>query len=131
GAVVLAKAVRNPSQVKAFVSLNGITAPQKVVNIFDLVRLPVIGRGFAAIASSLFGKNMVKNRLKEVFSPNEALLTQELIDSRTPVYLQTKVIMAIACEKGAINKDFEAIEPLFSTISKPLYFIHGDSDKGV
>ena len=58
-------------------------------------------------------------------------MTKELIDSRTPVYLQTKVIVAIACEKGAINKDFEAIEPLFLTISKPLHFIQGDSDQAV
>jgi pimeloyl-ACP methyl ester carboxylesterase len=124
-------AVRNPSQVKAFVSVAGVTAPRKGVSIFDAARLPVIGRGFAAIVSLCVGERMIKNRLKQAFSPNEVFVTKELVDSRIPVYLQTKVILAIAYEKGAIRKDFKAIEPLFSKISKPLHFIYGDTDKGV
>jgi len=130
GAVVLAMAVRNPRQVKAFICLGGVTASEPHgLTVFDPVRLPVIGRGLASIGAQIIGEGMVRSGMQSAFSPNENLLTREILNERVSVFCQTKVIVALAHEGAAFNADFEMVQPELSAISKPLHFIHGESDK--
>jgi pimeloyl-ACP methyl ester carboxylesterase len=130
GAVALAMAVRNPPKVKAFVALGSVTTlRQGQHSIFDLIRLPIIGRGIAASASRLIGPGMVQAQLERAFTPNGNLLNPEFVAARVPVVLQTKVIMAIAFESANCNDDLQKIDPGLSQISKPLQFLHGDGDQ--
>jgi len=130
GAVVLAMAVRNPPKVRAFVSLAGVTAPHpEGLNVLDPVRLPLVGRGLATVASRTMGQGMVRAGMSNSFSPDETHLTSEILDERVSVFLQTKVIVALAREVASFNHDLAVVEPGLATIGKPLCFIHGESDK--
>jgi len=129
GAVVLAMAVRNPPQVKAFLALAGVTSPHPAgLNVFDVLRLPLVGRGVAAITSHVFGQGMVREGMRLSFTPNEELLTEELLSQGLAVFLQPKVIMALAGESGALNRDLAAIEPGLPAIAQRLHLIHGQDD---
>ena len=130
GGIVLAMAARNPPQVKAFISLGGVTAPgPEGFTVFDLVRLPLVGRGLAAIGARILGDGMVRSGMQSAFSPNESLLTREILDQRIRVSLQTKVVVALAREAGAFNADVEMVQSGLSAMGKPLHFIHGENDK--
>ena len=130
GAVALALAARNPPEARGFIALGGVTTNRNTgLTLFDLNRLPIIGRGLAALGCILIGEGMVRSGEEMVFSPNEALLTEEYVKLRAPVFLQTKVPMAISREAVAFPADMRAIEPQLSTIAKPVHFIHGDKDR--
>jgi pimeloyl-ACP methyl ester carboxylesterase len=130
GAVVLAMAVRNPTKVKAFVLLAGVTAPHpEGLNVLDPIRLPFIGRGFAAIAARILGEGMVRAGVTASFRPNESRLTKEIMDERVSVFLQPKVLDALAREARSFNHDLEILEPGLSAMAKPLHFIHGERDE--
>ena len=46
----MALAVRNPHQIKAFIPIAGATYPiENIEPIYSLIRIPIIGRGFAAV----------------------------------------------------------------------------------
>jgi pimeloyl-ACP methyl ester carboxylesterase len=130
GVVVLAMAVRNPPKVRAFVSLGGVTVPHPAgITVLDPVRLPMVGRGLATVASHVIGEGMVRAGMTSSFSPNEKSLTKEMMDERLSAFLQTKVIVTLAREVASSNHDIAMIKPGLAAISKPLHFIHGEGDK--
>src|SRR5262249_10239779 len=130
GTVALEMAVRNPPKVKAFVALGSSTTPrQGQPSIFDLIRMPIIGRGIAGIAARVAGASMVRARLERAFSPNVDLLTPGFVATRVPVFLQTKVIRAIALESANRNGNLQKIQQELPNVPKALRFIYGDSDQ--
>ena len=85
GSVIMALAVRNPHQIKAFIPVAGATyLIEDIEPIFSLIRIPIIGRGFAAVASSFIGPTMIKDGFTEAFHPNEDILPEGFI----PPYLR-------------------------------------------
>lgn len=130
GSITYAMAARNPEQVKGFVSIAGGSRPgEGPLPVYRINTLPLIGRGFAVIGSRLLGKGMIEEGLAQAFDPNRSLLTDELIDARSPIWLQAKVIMTIAHEEVYYNQRIEAIMPMYEKISKPFRLIHGENDR--
>ncbi|MBN2159224.1 MAG: alpha/beta hydrolase [Spirochaetes bacterium] len=130
GSISYAMAVRNPKQVKCFVSIAGGSKPgEGPLPIYRINTLPGIGRGFAVVGSRLLGSGMIEEGLSRAFDPNSSFLSKELIETRSPIWLQTKVIMTIAHEEVYYNKSIGEIMPMCQGILKPVYLIHGDSDK--
>jgi pimeloyl-ACP methyl ester carboxylesterase len=130
GGVVLALAARNPPQVKAFVSLGGLSrSPDESVALLDAVRIPVLGRGLAVIGVRWFGKSVLQQGLTAAFSPNESSMPAGYVEERVRLFLRTKVAMTWFREAGNLSRDFEILEPRYPGIAKPIYLIHGDSDK--
>ena len=129
GSVIMALAVRNPHQVKAFIPIAGATYPvENIEPIYSLIRIPIIGRGFAAMASSFIGPAMIKDGLREAFHPNEDIIPEGFIDTRVKIWLQTKVLVSTAREELNLNSDLEKIIPDYGNISKRFFIIHGDYD---
>ena len=129
GSIIMALAVRNPHQIKAFIPIAGATYPKENIEaIYSLIRIPIIGRGFAAVASSFIGPAMIKDGLNEAFHPNEAIIPEDFIDTRLKIWLQTKVIVSTAREELNLNSDLEKIIPDYGNISKGFFIIHGDND---
>ena len=129
GSVIMALAVRNPHQVKAFIPIAGATYPvENIEPIYSLIRIPIIGRGFAAMASSFIGPAMIKDGLREAFHPNEDIIPEGFIDTRVKIWLQTKVLVSTAREELNLNSDLEKIIPDYGNISKKFFIIHGDND---
>ena len=129
GGVIMALAVRNPQQIKAFIPVAGATYPLDNIDpIFSLIRVPIIGRGFAAAVSSLIGPAMIKDGLNEAFHPNEHLIPEGFIDTRVKIWLQTKALVSTAREELNLNSDLEKIIPDYGNISKKFFIIHGDND---
>jgi len=129
GSVIMALAVRNPHQVKAFIPIAGATYPvENIEPIYSLIRIPIIGRGFAAMASSFIGPAMIKDGLREAFHPNEDIIPEGFIDTRVKIWLQTKVLVSTAREELNLYSDLEKIIPDYGNISKRFFIIHGDYD---
>lgn len=132
GSVIMALAVRNPHQIKAFIPVAGATYPiEDIEPIFSFIRIPIIGRGFAAVASSFIGPAMIKDGLNEAFHPNEDIIPEGFIDTRVKIWLQTKVLVSTAREELNLNSDLEKIIPDYGNISKKFFIIHGDNDLSV
>jgi pimeloyl-ACP methyl ester carboxylesterase len=130
GAVAVAMAVRNPPQVKAFVLLGGLTTyHDHGPTVLDLQRLPVVGRGIAVVGCRFIGEGMLKGSLSQVYHPNEALLTEDVITLRAPVYLQPKVAMSISREVAALKSDLAIIQGRLPMITQPLHLVHGEQDR--
>lgn len=129
GSVIMALAVRNPHQIKAFIPIAGATYPiENIEPIYSLIRIPILGRGFAAVASSFIGPVMIKDGLNEAFHPNEDIIPEDFIDTRVKIWLQTKVLVSTAREELHLNSDLEKIIPNYGNISKRFFIIHGDND---
>jgi pimeloyl-ACP methyl ester carboxylesterase len=129
GSVIMALAVRNPHQIKAFIPIAGATYPIKNIEpIYSLIRIPIIGRGFAAVASSFIGPTMIKDGFNEAFHPNEDIMPESFIDTRVKIWLQTKVLVSTAREELNLNSDLEKIIPDYGNISKKFFIMHGDND---
>jgi len=129
GSVIMALAVRNPDQIKAFIPVAGAThLIEDIEPIFSLIRIPIIGRGFAAAASSFIGPAMIKEGLNEAFHPNEDIIPEGFIDTRVKIWLQTKVLVSTAKEELNLNSDLQKIVPDYGNISKKFFIIHGDND---
>lgn len=129
GSVIMALAVRNPHQIKAFIPIAGATYPiENIEPIYSFIRIPIIGRGFAAVASSFIGPPMIKDGLNEAFYPNEDIIPEGYIETREKIWLQTKVLVSTAREELNLNSDLKKIIPDYEKISKKFFIIHGDSD---
>jgi pimeloyl-ACP methyl ester carboxylesterase len=129
GSVIMALAVRNPHQIKAFIPVAGATyLIEDIEPIYSLIRIPIIGRGFTAVASSFIGPAMIKDGLNEAFHPNEDIIPEGFIDTRVKIWLQTKVLVSTAREELNLNSDLEKIIPDYGNISKKFFIIHGDND---
>jgi len=129
GSVIMALAVRNPPQIKAFIPVAGATYPiEDIEPIFSFIRIPIIGRGFAAVASSFIGPTMIEDGLNEAFHPNEDIIPEGFIDTRVRIWLQTKVLVSTAREELNLNSNLEKIIPDYEGISKKFFIIHGDND---
>jgi len=129
GSVILALAVSKPHQIEAFLPIAGATYPlENIKPIYSLIKIPIVGRGLAAVASSFVGPAMIKAGLNEAFHPNEDIITEGFIDTRVKIWLQTKVLISTAKEELNLNSDLEKIIPDYGNISKKFFIIHGDND---
>lgn len=129
GSIIMALAVNNPPQIKAFIPVGGATYPvENIEPIFSLIRIPLLGRGFAAVASSIIGPGMIKEGVNQAFHPNDNFIPKDFIDIRQKIWLQTKVLVSTAREELNLNSDLEKIIPDYGKISKKFFIAHGDGD---
>ncbi len=130
GSVVMAMAVKNPPEVKAFITIAG--APYPLTNmdpLFHLVKIPIFGRGLAAISSSILGPGMIKEGVEQAFYPNLNAIDANYTVKRIPIWMQTKTIVGMAREETNLTEDLNKIAPLYKEISKPFFIVHGEEDR--
>ncbi|TAL31136.1 MAG: alpha/beta hydrolase [Spirochaetes bacterium] len=130
GGIALALASLDPAGIKAFISIAGVCrAIDGVDPVFYLNRIPILGRGFAALAARLLGKGMVEEGFGDAFYPNGSLMTADFLVKRMTVFLQTKVIVTTSQEETRFSESVEELARSYKYIMKPVTVIHGESDR--
>lgn len=133
GAVALALAGRNLPQFKAFVLLGSLAPlrnpPPPEVGIFDLLRLPGVGRGLAVVAGRTTGPVKARAGFQAVVSPNDHLLTEAFVAERLEAFMQPKVLLTLAAEVKTAGPDLELLKPSMESIQTPVLLLHGEQDK--
>jgi len=129
GSIALQMAIKNPPQVRAFVSVAGASYPLDAVDpIFYLLKLPIIGRGIAVSSSITIGPGMIQKGVEDAFYPNSDAIPLNYADNRSEIWLQPKVTVTIANEETNIDADLKRIAPRYSSITQKFIIIHGSND---
>ncbi len=129
GSIVMAMAVQKTLRVKGFIALGGASYEVRHTDpLFRIIRLPLIGRGFATIASAIIGDGMVAEGIEQAFHPNLKAIPAGYSEKRKTIWLQTKVICTIAREELNLNHDLRKIIPRYRYIQKRFIIIHGSED---
>ena len=129
GSVIMALAVKNLHQVEAFITIGGATYPSRHINpILYIIKIPVLGSRFVALATRFIGPQMIKKGIIQAFKPNENIIPVNYLNSRLKIWLQAKVLVSMAREELNLNSDLEKIIPGYWNISKKFFIIHGDND---
>jgi pimeloyl-ACP methyl ester carboxylesterase len=129
GSIVMAMAVQKILRVKGFIAVGGASYEVRHIDpLFRIIRLPLIGRGFATIASAIVGAGMVAEGIEQAFHPNLKAIPAGYSEKRETIWLQTKVICTIAREELNLNHDLQRIIPRYRDIQKSFIIIHGSDD---
>jgi pimeloyl-ACP methyl ester carboxylesterase len=129
GSTVVKMAVRNPSNVKAFVAVSAVTSARgKPDTIFKILKTPVIGPVCAWLVKLFTGCSMIEDGAKEAFSPNEDVMPADYVKTRCMIFTQQKVIKTMSREDISMRPDVDKMAPLYGGIKKPLFIVHGESD---
>lgn len=132
GSTVVAMAERNPSNVKAFVAVSAVTSSAgEPETIFKILKTPVIGPVCAWFAKLFTGCSMVADGAKEAFDPNDNAMPADYVKTRCMIFMQPKVIKTMSMEDVSMRPDVGKMAPLYGGIKKPLFIVHGRSDKVV
>jgi pimeloyl-ACP methyl ester carboxylesterase len=132
GTMVVAIAERNPSNVKAIVSVSPVTTSRgKPDTIFYILRTPLIGPASAWLVKLFTGCSMIRDGLNEAFDPNQKDMQQGFIDVRCMIFSQSKVLKTLSHEEMTMRADVKKMAPLYGIIKKPLFIVHGESDRVV
>jgi pimeloyl-ACP methyl ester carboxylesterase len=132
GSIVVAMAVRNTSNVKALVAVSPITSAKgKPDLIFRILKIPVIGPASVWFVKLFTGCSLVRKGLDVAFDPNQKDMPQGFADSRCMIISQQKIIRTSSHEEMTMRPDVENMMPLYGNINKPLFIVHGESDKVV
>jgi len=131
GSITLAMAVRDLSDIKAFVSVSPIISTKRRPDlIFKMLKIPLVGSALRLFIK-LFGRNMVKKGMNIAFDPNQKDMPQDFIDKRCMIISQPNNITTTAREEMAIRLDLSNITMHYDNIKKPLFIVHGISDRVV
>ena len=131
GSIVLAMAVRNTSNIKAFVSVSPIISTKHKPNLlFKILKIPLTGPALRFFIK-LFGQNIVKKGMDIAFDPNQKNMPQDFIDKRCIIISRPNNITTAAHEELTIRPDLLNLMTLYSNIKKPLFIVHGKSDRVV
>jgi pimeloyl-ACP methyl ester carboxylesterase len=129
GSIVMAMAVQKTLSVKGFIAVGGTSYEVRHIDpLFCIIRLPLIGRGFASIASVTVGAGMVAEGIEQAFHPNLKAIPAGFTNRRKTIWLQTRVICTIAREELNLNHDLQRIIPRYRDIQKSFIIIHGSDD---
>lgn len=129
---VVEMAERKTSNVKAFVSVSPVTSSRgKPDIIFYILKTPVIGPASAWIVKLITGCSMIREGLDEAFDPNQKDRPQGFAENRCMIFSQPKVIKTLSHEEMTMRADVNRMKPLYGNIKKPLFIVHGESDKVV
>lgn len=131
GSIIVAMAVRNTSNVKAFVSVSPITSVKGKPNmIFKILKIPMMGPA-CGLFIKLFGCRMVRKGLNIAFDPNQKDMPEGFADTRCMIISQMQTLNATAHEELTIRSDVKNMTPFYGNIKNPLFIVHGESDKVV
>ena len=131
GSIVLAMAVRNTPNIKAFISVSPITSTERKPNLlFKILKIPLIGPTLRFFMK-LCGQNIIKKGMNIAFDPNQKNMPNDFIEKRCMIISLPNNIVTAAREEMAICQDLLNLTPLYGNIKKPFFIIHGESDKVV
>lgn len=130
GGITLAMAAKKPTAVKGFVCVAGVSYPLKKADpLHRIIRIPLLGRGLAVLASATVGKSMVDAGMKNAFHPNEKFMTDEILALRARIFLQPGVIVTLAREALTVNGEMPKLITAYPEIRTPFIIIHGTEDR--
>ena len=129
--LTLAMAVRDVSTIKAFVSVSPVISIKgKPDLIFKILKIPLMGSALRLFIK-LFGHNMVKKGMEVAFDPNQKDMPRDFINKRCMIISLPHNVVTTAREEMAICPDLSNITNHYDKINKPLFIVHGSSDRVV
>ncbi len=129
GGIALAMAAAKTANIRGYVTLGGVSQQSgEVMFIFRLNGIPLVGRGIAALGSSLLGESMMKELVRMAYTPNMDILTPDYVNKRKGMMFQTKVVMSLSAEEINYHDDIGLLMPTYSGITAPFIILHGDGD---
>ena len=130
GSILMAMAVQESLKVKGFIAVGGASYEVEHIDpLYRIISLPLIGRGFAVIASAAVGSGMLAEGIEQAFHPNLNAIPAGYSEKRHAIWLQTKVISSIAKEELNLNPDLRRLIPRYRDIQKRFIIIHGADDR--
>lgn len=130
GSILMAIAVQESPKVKGFIAVGGASYEVEHIDpLYRIISLPLIGRGFAVIASAAVGSGMLAEGIEQAFHPNLNAIPAGYSEKRHAIWLQTKVISSIAKEELNLNPDLRRLIPRYRDIQKRFIMIHGADDR--
>ncbi|MBN1365749.1 MAG: alpha/beta hydrolase [Syntrophaceae bacterium] len=129
GSIVLAMAVRNSSNIKAFISVSPIVSTRRKTNsLFKILKIPLMDTALRFFIR-LCGQNIIKKGMNIAFDPNQKDMPNDFIEKRCMIISLPNNISTAAHEEMAMLLDLLNLQPLYSNIKKPLFIVHGESDR--
>ena len=95
---------------------------------YKLIAAPLIGKGIAIIASKSFASILIKSGLAVTFGPNQHLLTEEFVGTRTRLWSQSKVLYGTSNERKNYGKALRNNASGYKSIKKKISFLVGAND---
>lgn len=131
GSITLAMAVRDLSAIKAFVSVSPIISTKgKPDLVFKILKIPLMGSALR-LFMKLFGHNMVKKGMEIAFDPNQKDMPRDFVNKRCMIISLPSNLVTTAREEMEIRPDLSNITTHYDKIKKPLFIVHGSSDRVV
>jgi pimeloyl-ACP methyl ester carboxylesterase len=129
GSIIMNLALRKPSQIKAYIPIGGAVYPLESPDpVFYLINIPILGEGLAVIASKTIAESRIREGVHKAFNPNFKAIPKSFLQSRTPIWSQSKVIVATAKEEVNMNGNLEELIDRYPEIKKPFIVIQGKND---
>lgn len=131
GSITLAMAIRDISTIKAFVSVSPILSTKgKPDLLFKILKIPMMDPALRLFIK-LCGHNIIKKGMDIAFDPNQKDMPQDFINKRCMIVSRPNNIMTTIREEIAIRLDLSNITNHCVNIKKPLFIVHGKSDRVV
>ncbi|MCP4129429.1 MAG: alpha/beta hydrolase [bacterium] len=131
--VAMAMAVENPENVKSIVMLGTYCMyypDKKTAGINRIFSIPVFGKGFAFITGKTIVPKGIKKALEKSFSPNEALMTDEVLKMSQEYWSTSKGLVTIGKESVKSSDSRIRLSKKYDSIKKRIVFVHGEQDQG-
>jgi pimeloyl-ACP methyl ester carboxylesterase len=130
GAIALALALRAPSSVAAYVTIDSsvYAGPRRSDPFYPLLALPVVGMGLGTLFGGALAPSKIRKGLTAQF--RGAAPSPDFIAMRTRIWSAPKVTHAIARETLGANEALTAQSAQYGRIDQPLY-IMGQADDPV
>lgn len=130
GAVALRLAVDGETRASryAVVASTVYPAERRPEPVGHLLRLPLLGRGFAVVFQQLGGK-MIADGIAAAFHPEESQIPPGFIDAKRALWLQPKVTMAVAEEMHVFGGEIAEMAGRYAGIKKPVLIVAGALDR--
>ncbi|MCP4131655.1 MAG: alpha/beta hydrolase [bacterium] len=133
GTIALKVAAKAPKGVSSYIIVGAPAYGSLGKNpVYYLIRIPVIGKGFATITTTLFGTMLLEKNVSKSFYPNEPLVPKNYIEKRLNTWLQAKSLVSYSTEKINLKKDLNNLVPQYASITlkrKRFMIVHGDQDQ--
>ena len=99
-------------------------------NIYKLVSIPWLGRGFAFLASFTIAKNKIKKDFSAYIRSTPQQKVDEFLEIRQKIWSQPKVIYSKSLESVNYTGDLSEISPFYKNIDTKITIITGKEAKG-
>jgi len=131
GGSTLAHLVSNDRQVSNdIVIIDSPLYEYKPSLIYKCLSLPIVGKGTALIAHYTIAKGQMETGIKKSLKMMSGPALEEVMNQRTNIWLQPKILYSKSKESVHYNDDLESVSEKYSSIKTKITLITGEENAG-